>query len=143
MQRVSYLGPERRRTSNAERDRYAREHDLSNPKGVLLSWFGSLPRPVLAVIALAGSGYMGNEAWAWKVGVDGHVSAAEQGFQRLAIVERLSADLALSQQGLRDELRAMREEQLHFYRWLAGQRQDGDKVREIDNRLRSLDEEKP
>lgn len=101
----------------------------------ILPLFARLPRPVLVLLALAGAGYAAQREVAWRQDVGEHMAKSVDGYQRLAIVERMAGDL-------RDELRQLREDQLRFYRNWAADRGYRDDVREYDKRLRELREKR-
>ena len=154
-----YIGPERRRSTPEVREDYRRENGLPAPELTPASWgaaallyLSMLPKPLLVLATLTLSVFAGQQGVAWVRGVDSslvkHTSQMDQGNARLGKVEVLASTTAQhveqvggEVQDLRGELREMRRDQLTYYRWMAETLGDQGKAREVDKRLKSIEEQ--
>lgn len=113
-----------------------------DPRALAHTALARLPRPALVSLVVILGGLMVQQAWAWRTGVDEHIERSVDVDNRLAVVERIAADLRDEIRGLRQEQQQQRLDQLNFYRWLA-EHQFGDsaKGRELEAKARSLQRE--
>lgn len=138
---AKYDGPERRDLTPEGLDR--RSHfQIEEPKSWMayaLAYMTELPKPMLAVLALGGLIAVGQQAYAWKGSVDTHVKGSEVALQRLTAVETQVQTNVRDIASFGTELRAIRLDQLSYYRWMAEQVGDRAKAQEFETKLKLLE----
>jgi hypothetical protein len=105
-------------------------------------WRIRAPRWLLVLAAIAAGAYEVR----WRGGVNDHISRAEDpqggGYMRLKAVETATGITRDEVRALREEMRDSRRDQLEQYRWAARNEGDAARTREIEARLRALEQEK-
>lgn len=107
-----------------------------------LGWKTFVPRPVLyALISLLGAVGLYYER-EWRSDLTGRVRAFDNVSSRMTAVEIRQEIHSAEIEIVREAVNDMRRDQLSFYRWQAERAGHWEKARELDERLKSLEEKR-